>query len=153
MPDIVGSHNCSQVFVPVVLVPVDRFEDSLNPEWIGQASNLQVLNALIDTGAQGTSITEKAAQKLQLEPDGMVGVRGVHGPSYQPTYIFKLGFVDLQTNPLGFQQPMIHMLDKEITGPEFDCGSGEEFDVLLGMDILGSGTLTVSAEGKFRFTF
>ena len=153
MPDIAGLHNCSQVFVPVVLLPVERFEDTLDPQWVGKPSNLQVLDALIDTGAQATSITEKAAKKLDLEPDGFMPVHGINGPSYQPSYIFKIGFVDLQANLLGFQQPMIHMLDKEIVGPEFDCGAGADFDVLLGMDVLSIGTLTVSNTGQFRFTF
>lgn len=153
MPDIVGPHNASQVFVPVVLLPVERFEDTLDPEWIGKPSKLQVLNALIDTGAQVTSITEKAAQELSLEPDGFMPLQGIGGPCFQPYYIFKVGFVDLRSNTQGFQQPTIHMLDREISGPEFDCGSDADFDVLLGMDVLSIGTLTVSHNRQFKFSF
>ncbi|MDP9415453.1 MAG: aspartyl protease family protein [Pseudomonadota bacterium] len=96
MPDIVGSHNGSQVFVSVILLPVERFEDTLDPQRLSKVPNLQVLRALLDTGAQVTSITEKAANRLNLEPSGIVGIQGFGGPTYCSSYIFKLGFVDLQ---------------------------------------------------------
>jgi hypothetical protein len=114
---------------------------------------MQVLRALVDTGAQVTSITEKAAQKLSLEPSGIVGIQGVGGPSYHNSYIFKLGFVDLQQSELGYHRPHFHLLDREIEGPEFDCGVDAEFDVLLGMDVLSIGTLTISNTGAFKFSF
>lgn len=153
MPDIVGQHNSSQVFVSVVLLPVDRFEDTLDPQRLSRAPNLQVLRALIDTGAQVTSITSKAARKLKLEPSGLVGIQGVGGPSYHHSYIFKLGFVDIRQSELGYQSPTFHLLDKEIEGPEFDCGVDADFDVLLGMDVLSIGTLTISSNGRFKFTY
>ncbi|GAO40068.1 hypothetical protein SCH01S_42_01110 [Sphingomonas changbaiensis NBRC 104936] len=114
---------------------------------------MQVLCALVDTGAQVTSITEKAAQKLNLEPSGIVGIQGFGGPSYHNSYIFKLGFVDLKQSELGYHQPFFHLLDREIEGPEFDCGVDAEFDVLLGMDVLSIGTLTISNTGGFKFSF
>ena len=113
---------------------------------------MQVLNALIDTGAGVTSITRKAALKLKLEPSGIMGVQGFGGPNYHNFYIFKIGFVDLQKDELGYQTPQFHLLDKEIEGPEFDCGDAD-FDVLLGMDILSIGTLTVAHTGNFKFSY
>ncbi|HEX8062680.1 MAG TPA: retroviral-like aspartic protease family protein [Allosphingosinicella sp.] len=153
MPDIVGPHNSSQVFVDVILLPVERFEDALDPQRLSKAPNLQVLRALIDTGAQVTSITQNAVQKLKLEPSGMVGIQGFAGPSYHPFYIFKIGFMELQENELGYRNPKFHILDKEIEGPEFDCGIDADFDVLLGMDVLSIGTLTISPTGSFKFSF
>ena len=153
MPDIVGQHNLSQVFVPVVLLPVERFEDILDPQRLSRAPNLQVLRALIDTGAQVTSITANAAQKLKLEPSGIVGIQGFAGPAYHNSYIFKLGFVDIHESELGYKHPKFHLLDKEIEGPEFDCGVDADFDVLLGMDVLSIGTLTISSNGMFKFSF
>lgn len=113
---------------------------------------MQVLRALIDTGADVTSITEKAAQKLGLEPSGVVPIQGVGGVSFHPSYIFKIGFVDLRQDELGYQNPRFELLDEEIEGPEFDCGDAD-FDVLLGMDVLSIGTLTVSNKGTFRFSY
>ena len=153
MPDIVGPHNSSQVFCRVVLLPVERFEDTLDPQWLSRPPNLQVLRALIDTGAQVTSITPNAAKKLRLEPSGLEPIQGIAGPSYQNQYIFKIGFVDLGQNELGLQAPHFHLLDEEITGSEFDCGAGADFDVLLGMDVLSIGTLTISPRGSFKFSF
>lgn len=153
MPDIVGPHNSSQVFVSVILLPVERFEDTLDPQWLARSPKLQVLRALIDTGAQVTSITSNAARKLQLEPSGIVGIQGFGGPNFHKSYIFKIGFVDLQQNELGYQHPQFHLLDKEIEGPEFDCGVDADFDVLLGMDVLSIGTLTISHLGSFKFSF
>jgi hypothetical protein len=152
MPDIVGQHNCVQVITPVVILPVESFEDSLDPQRLNRVANFQVLQALIDTGADVTSITEKAAKKLKLQPSGIVGVQGFGGPKYHNSYIFKIGFVDLRQDELGYQNPEFHLIDKEIEGPEFDCGDAD-FDVLLGMDILSIGTLTVTHTGNFKFSY
>lgn len=153
MPDIVGTHNCSQVFVPVVLLPVERFEDTLNPQWLSKPSAMQVLSALIDTGAQGTCITPSAAGKLGLEPTGMMRIHGVGGSKLHYKYLFKIGFVDLQRNEMGFESPKFHVVDREIDGADFDCGPDAEFDVLLGMDLLSIGTLTIANTGNFKFSF
>lgn len=124
----------------------------MDPQRLSRIPNLQVLRALIDTGATTTCITENAAKKLSLQPSGVVGVQGVGGATYHPSYIFKIGFVDLQQDELGYQNPQFYLFDKEIEGPQFDCGK-EEFDVLLGMDILRFGTLTVSNSGNFKFSY
>lgn len=153
MPDIVGSHNGSQVFCSVVLLPVETFEDSFDPQRLSRFPNMQVLKALIDTGAQGTSITLAAAEKLGLEPTGIIRVHGFGGPKDHNCYLFKVGFVDLQQTEIGYQSPMFHMVDREIEGAEFDCGPDADFDVLLGMDVLSMGTLTVSNTRNFRFSF
>lgn len=114
---------------------------------------MQVLKALIDTGAQGTSITYHAARKLDLEPTGLIRIHGFGGAKNHNCYLFKVGFVDLQESELGYQRPMFHMVNREIEGAEFDCGPDADFDVLLGMDVLSIGTLTVSHTGQFKFSF
>ena len=153
MPDIVGSHNGSQVFVPVVLLPVESFSDTIDPQRLARSSNLQVVTALIDTGAQGTSITSLAASKLNLEPLGTMAIQGFSGPSQRNYYLFKVGFVDLRTNEMGFTSPNFHLVEQEISGAEFDCGIEANFDVLLGMDVLSIGTLTIANTGRFKFSF
>lgn len=153
MPDIIGPHNGSQVFCSVVLLPVERFEDTLDPKWLAKPSNMQVLKALIDTGAQGTSITPFAAQRLGLQPIGAFPVHGVGGTKMHNYFLFKVGFVELAVTELGYQNPRFHILDREIEGAEFDCGPDAQFDVLLGMDVLSIGTLTIAPSGQFRFTY
>jgi Aspartyl protease len=153
MPDIVGSHNGSQVFCNLVLLPVERFQESLDPQRLSKAANMQVVKALIDTGAQGTSITPSAAHRLGLTAAGAFPVQGVGGRRLHNYYLFKVGFVDLRENEFGGKDPQFHVVDREIEGAEFDCGPDADFDVLLGMDLLSIGTLTVTNTGKFRFSF
>lgn len=152
MPDIVSSHNGSQVLAPVVLLPVDRL-DLHDPQRVSRPGTMQVVNALIDTGAQNTCITPSVAARLGLEPIGSVRVHGVGGSKLHLTYLFRVGLVDLQRNEFGFESPEIHMIDREINGSESDCGPDGSFDVLLGMDLLSIGTLTVTNTGKFKFSF
>ena len=153
MPDIVGPHNGSQVFCSVVLLPVESYEAQTDPQRLSRFPNLQVLKALIDTGAQGTSITAQAASRLSLEPTGIIRIHGFGGAKDHNCYLFKVGFVDLQQTEIGFQSPMFYMVEKEIQGAEFDCGPDADFDVLLGMDVLSIGTLTVANTRRFKFSF
>jgi hypothetical protein len=121
-------------------------------KFLSQPANMQVLTVLIYTGASGTCITASAARKLGLEPSGIVPVQGVGGASFHNAYIFKVGFVDLRKNELGSISDPNFISLKEINGVEFDCGSAD-FEVLLGMDVLSIGTLTVAGRGTFKFTF
>jgi hypothetical protein len=134
-------------------LPVETFESALDPQRLSRFPNLQVLKALIDTGAQGTSITLQAAEKLGLEPTGIIRVHGFGGPKDHLCYLFKVGFVDLQQTEIGSLAPMFYMVDREIEGAEFDCGPDGGFDVLLGMDVLSLGTLTVAHTGNYKFSF
>lgn len=153
MPDIVGPHNGSQVFAPVVLLPIERIGGAPDPQSLARPGGLKVFSALVDTGAQNTSITPLAARQLGLEPVGSVRVHGVGGSKLHFTYLFRIGFVDLRRDEMGFESPRFHMLDREFEGAEFDCGPEANFDVLLGMDILSMGTLTIAREGRFRFSY
>ena len=44
-----------------------------------------------------------------------------------------------------------HVLKKIITGGEID--DQDSFDVLLGMDVITTGNLTISMDGTFGFAF
>ena len=152
MPDIVGSHNCSQVFLQVVLISLGDMSGPIGSDRLSSPLRHHVLTALVDTGAQGTCITANAARKLGLEPAGLIGIQGVGGSNFHNCYYFKIGLVDLRQDELGQHNPHFHVLDREIRGAEFDCGPDAAFDVLLGMDVLSAGTLTISNKGNFRFS-
>jgi len=83
----------------------------------------------------------------------MIRVHGFGGAKNHNCYLFKVGFVDLRESELGLLKPEFHLVDAEIRGAEFDCGPDADFDVLLGMDVLSTGTLTVANTGKFKFSF
>ncbi len=46
----------------------------------------------------------------------------------------------------------VHILDEVIEGAELTAGSAK-FDVLLGMDIIGIGSLKIDGDGSFSFSF
>jgi hypothetical protein len=46
----------------------------------------------------------------------------------------------------------VHVLQTVIHGVEFDPGNAG-FDVLLGMDVIRTGTLVVQGDGNFSFSF
>jgi hypothetical protein len=52
----------------------------------------------------------------------------------------------------GQVQGQVFLLEKIIQGCEFPAGIGT-FDVLLGMDVLGSGSLVVQGNQTFSFSF
>jgi hypothetical protein len=152
MPDIVGRVSNAQVIIQVALLPVESFEDVINPFHIEQPARLHVLNALVDTGAQSTCITKSAATRLGLTPIGAIPIQGVSGRSLHNNYLFKMGFSLTQTDEVGVVTSNLHFLNQPIEGVEFHSGSSD-FDVLLGMNVLSVGDLTITRDGRFKFSF
>lgn len=150
MPDIVGSHNGSQVLLKVAVLPVD--DDSYDPDRFSRVPKFHVLDALVDTGAQGTCITRRAAQRLGLTPIGFVPVQGVSGIQYHNNYLFQIGFADIQQDEIGFAKSEMHIFPQPIEGAEFDSGNAD-FDILLGMNVISIGDLTITKSGRFKFSF
>ena len=119
---------------------------------------MSMFRALVDTGAQKTMISTNVVTTLNLTPRGQIGVQGV-GPSvtYHNGYLFHVGFtIPLLTpgqtiapgTPMQF---MAFVHPTPIYGAELPATIG--FDVLLGMDILSSGSLKVEGNGHFSFSF
>lgn len=94
---------------------------------------------IIDTGATSSMISEDVAKKLELEPCGNITVSGVHGTENARLYKVDLIFGGRFVLP-----------DHTVSGAGNDAG----FDILIGMDIIARGDLTLSRkEGKTFFTF
>lgn len=153
MPCIWGKHDCSQVFLSVAI-----FDDSVATSFASTGNesepvSMHVFNALVDTGAQATCITSAAAEKVGLLPIGKVAIQGVAGLSFHNNYLFRVGF------PFGAAGERrearlrnLHVVTAPIQGAELnvrDC----DFDVLLGMDIIGIGSLKIDGDGSFSFSF
>jgi hypothetical protein len=115
---------------------------------------LQTFTALIDTGATATCISPRAANSVGLRPLGKVRVRGAAGIQYHNYYAFHVGFPSPQHAPPGqhaaVRTYVFHLL---IQGSELAIGPVAGFDVLLGMDVIGSGSLAVEGIGTFSFSF
>ncbi len=150
MPCIWGSHNNSQVFLDVAVLPV-----GFDPQLLSSGqSPIRIFKALLDTGAQSTCITGSVAKQTGLKPIGKVSVRGVSGIENHNNYLFKIGFpLGVVLSGDGKRLPRgISILEKDIQGVEFNSNA-DNFAVLLGMDVLSIGSLKVEGNGTFSFSF
>ena len=151
MPCIWGKHNGSQVFLNVAVFE-DNIVDKLSGNPTERPFSLHVFSGLVDTGAQATCITSAAAEKVGLTPIGKVPIMGVSGLSYHNNYLFKIGFALGQLGAAEIAAASVHIFDNPIQGAELNIGSSN-FDVLLGMDIISSGSLKIDGDGSFSFSF
>jgi len=138
-----GRHNGRQIFCNVVLTPIPKL-DGIGADLSRAAPNLQVLKALIDTGATDTNITPEAANKLNLVPVGGRQINHADGTSLRPYYLFKVGFLSDANDQTKMLVPDIPIEGIELPNNQF------QFDVLLGMDVLSQGQLTVTGT-RFEF--
>jgi hypothetical protein len=94
---------------------------------------------IFDTGATGSMISENVAKELSLIPCGNITVSGVHGTENANLYKLDIIFGGKYILP-----------DHTVSGAGNDAG----FDLLIGMDIIAMGNLTIFREnGKTFFTF
>jgi hypothetical protein len=111
------------------------------------AANLtpKLYMALADTGASCTCLTSKVIQDLGLAPIGRQQVGGVHGSGSTNAYQFQVGFLfpQGQAQPTGLVSTNIMIF--QVNGVEFT--SPGSFDVLLGRDILCTGSFSMSFDG------
>jgi len=79
-------------------------------------------------------------------------VQGV-GPSltYHRAFLFYVAFVIPMPNSQQAQS-LVYVNPAPIHGAEISAGAGV-FDVLLGMDIISTGSLKVEGNGQFSFCF
>ena len=95
-------------------------------------------NALWDTGAEGSVISERVVKSLELEPTGVARVYHANGESMVNTYSVNI----FLPNNAVFYVPMV--TEGILTGT----------DVLIGMNIISRGDFTVTAsKGKTKFSF
>lgn len=87
-------------------------------------------NAIWDTGASASVITDKVVKQLGLIPTGMSVVSTANGTVNQPTYI-----VDIQL------PNNVTVKDVTVTGVAALSGN---CDVLIGMDIINTGDLSIT---------
>jgi hypothetical protein len=152
MPCIWGQHNGKQLFLLVVILPENAPVAPASP--IG-------VPALIDTGATTSGIASTLAAQLQMQPIGLVSIQGVGGVQQHNSYLFKVAFPFALTPPLppghpppqpGQMAAQLFVSDTIIQGCEFHAGNAP-FQVILGMDVLSTGSLVVQGNGTFSFSF
>lgn len=85
-----------------------------------------------DTGATGTAITQNVVDRLGLIPTGMAKVSTASGESTTSTYLINI----MLPNRVGFAGVQATC-----------CVLTPGIDVLVGMDVIGSGDFAVSSSG------
>lgn len=127
--------------VNVLLSPVNLNDPILNPIValnLPYSPDKNKYIAIWDTGATGSCISERVVQDMHLQPTGMVKMQTASGVEDMKTYVVDL----LLPNGVAFSSI-------KVTGVVL-----QEADVLIGMDIIGSGDLAVSThEGVTIFSY
>ena len=136
MPTFVGRITNSQILLLVwVSIPGKPAEEMRTREY----------SALLDTGAQGTMISEKVVQEVGLEADGFGFIIPVTGiPEKRPKYRIRLD-IPIGSNvslPDGrtYNRPYLRGKEMEVKLLPY---APTNHDVLLGMDLLFGFHLTM----------
>ena len=96
-------------------------------------------NAIWDTGATKSVITQAVVDACGLAPTGMANVKTAAGPSQAETYLVNFGL----PNRVGI--PVIRVTKMQLTGGA---------DILIGMDIISRGDFSVTNfNGATKFSF
>jgi hypothetical protein len=123
-------------------------------------SGVKPYRALIDTGATTTMITTKVVKELNINPVTEMPIRGIHGVENRFFYLFHIGFYGnlitrevLEKKSIDTTKEVhsMYVYPKDILGAELS--DQPNFDVLLGMDVLSTGTLHIDRDGSFSFSF
>ena len=117
-------------------------------------------NALFDTGATTTMLSQKIISELDLLPIGTAQFRGIKGVFPGLIYLFHVAFYGDVVGKDVLEQKAIHtektVHKLYIFPPVIVGGEIEEepnIDVLLGMDIINTGDLRIDRDGTFSFSF
>lgn len=114
--------------------------------------NLSVrTQGLLDTGATGTGIRQDLAEELALPPRGQRRVHTANGLIMASEYLVRIGFVCGDYTDPDFvpdqQQPFV--LEDQILG--FELQRGFAYPLLIGMDVPGTGDLSIKRDGSATF--
>ncbi len=118
----------------------------------GSPPQLRMYNALLDTGASATCISPAAVNHLGLSPIGKAQMISASHVVPANQYRFAVGFpLAVQQNPSGIMFGQFHLFDN-VAGLEFQPAA-TAYDVLIGMDIIMRGHLSIDFQGRFCFSF
>lgn len=123
----------------VILINEVNITKAYHPNHPPNNIDYKKFHAIWDTGATNTLITKRVVEECGLIPTGMTKVCTASGESLQNTYLVNI----LLANKV--EVYLLRVTEGIISGP---------VDVLIGMDIIGSGDFAVTnKDGKTVFTF
>ena len=150
MPCISGSYN--PAVGPLVRVAILKLpaEIAAKPE-AGQKQKFSTFQALIDTGAISTCISQKVVEEAGLTATGKTLITGVTGDMQVDQFTFGVGFIlSPQQHPSGEVSGDISV--QGVQGCLFE-NKTFPFDVLLGRDIICAGSFSLSFDGHYILSF
>ena len=134
-----------------ILLQVAILKESPVENGMPATPELRLDQALVDTGASCTCISQKVASEVDLQPLGKEPMNTPGGEVAQNTYQFFVGFIiSPKQEPTGVFTGNIAL--HSVKGAEFQ-NDGMEFDVLLGRDVICKGGLTLSFDGHYMLSF
>ena len=146
MPLISGSYN--PAVGPILQVAIVDAEFLMKGPTDGSATpKLRMFNALVDTGATSTCITDNVIRACGLIATGKTIMTGSTGEKPVDQFTFGVAFLTGQKQqPTGEYKGDLHVIG--VQGCEFH-NAAVAFDVLLGRDIICQGSFMLSFDGHF----
>ena len=126
------------MLMPVLVAPLTKDNAA--------AADAVRLVSLVDTGATGCCITSNAAHRLAVQPQGNVRMRTAAGDVRTNSYWVGLHIPSESETQKAPDAGSFWEIEAAETSPH------EEYDVIVGMDVIMRGTLHVSGE-RFVFEF
>jgi hypothetical protein len=139
LPSLEGIHDRRRVVLPVAVLGAD------NPSDLTHIAG----TALLDTGATSSAIAPKFVRKLGLISTGKRSIMVATEQRLVDFFVFRLGFF---CDSVGLAEcaSWPHVF-AETEG--FQIKQSHNFDVLLGMDVVGQCDLEISRAGNWRLGF
>lgn len=145
MPSITGPVTPAGIILQMTICEpghVQKMMAAHPPDENGQNEvHLIGFSALLDTGASRTCVSPSVISQAGLKPISRTIIQTAAGPSevnqYQADIILQMG------STITFSNFII---------TEFSCPETSPFQALLGMDVVMSGCLTVSFDGRYTFS-
>lgn len=129
MPSLVSSFN--PTIGPILQIGIAADDHS---------GRFILYDALLDTGASSTAISNKVVEELNLEVTGMRMVASAS--DVRPTSIYTATIV------IPFEHTVLRVPDRQLglfLAPDY-------FDILLGRDVLCQGHLSMAPDGHLTFS-
>lgn len=142
MPAISWAHDSRALVLPIVVMG-DAYSD--NP--------FQSIHTtgLLDTGATSSGISHALVEQLGVLPRGRRRLGTANGEIVSNEYLIRVGFVcgDYRDPAFDTRTALPFVLDREIRA--FELQPSVSYPVLIGMDVIGSGDLTIRRDGSAKF--